>query len=505
MGFILSFQGSQKLFIKLPAPTLAKSDPIELSSDRDSSSSDEDHQHHEDVLVQREEEEEEEEEEKEEEEGDPFSESPFNWDLEETGGATPWPNSELEVPTTPIAARRTSTTLGRGKQPPVLRGDDVEEQAFNVYYEIVVPASSGTRVRGRSQNPKEKETIHHDGPAEIPMDFSWEAFLARTADTIEGVGSVDQLPISSFMWRFVRLKNAPFLPLSKPEGYRAMLAQFDGKKPSQCNIFVRMAKPKRDKPDTPTWAAKADDSSSPSDEGDADLDWKSILSRGRKDEPIEHYAQRILEIWHIGKCKEHPKIPCFFGHESQLHFDLKEPARLAWAAQIVQGEASIVCPKIPSATFNVRTALKKSAVSAAPEPSTSMQPSTPTPGQPYMFPSFAPSFPFMPMPFPYSPGFAPHSSYPSGSRFVTPQLRNKRSFDDRESSPVMDPVSLEEFCTEYRLSSTIRDRLERMEFQPGMSLAQITEDDWKEKGFEKLGWGSVVRANMKYKEKANST
>ena len=62
------------------------------------------------------------------------------------------------------------------------------------------------------------------------------------------------------------------------------------------------------------------------------------------DDELEDLISKIQKKYKAGTCKQHPDLECFHHHATDLHFDLRETARVAsWANHIVSHGHSGVC------------------------------------------------------------------------------------------------------------------------------------------------------------------
>jgi len=61
-------------------------------------------------------------------------------------------------------------------------------------------------------------------------------------------------------------------------------------------------------------------------------------------------------------------------------------------------------------------------------------------------------------------------------------------------------VSLAEFCAEYRISKSDKEKLERLEYCPGdRNVEWLDEKDWREFGsFIRLGWENFLAAHRRF-------
>jgi len=60
-------------------------------------------------------------------------------------------------------------------------------------------------------------------------------------------------------------------------------------------------------------------------------------------------------------------------------------------------------------------------------------------------------------------------------------------------------ISLDQFCTRYRIEEKDRVRLEKMEFHPGDPLDDLGPDEWKDfGGFPQLSWSRIKAKNQEF-------
>lgn len=60
-------------------------------------------------------------------------------------------------------------------------------------------------------------------------------------------------------------------------------------------------------------------------------------------------------------------------------------------------------------------------------------------------------------------------------------------------------VSIQEFCTRYNIPATDEAKLVDLEFVPGdRNIMKLTDSDWIEAGFKKLGWLRVLEAHARF-------
>ena len=60
-------------------------------------------------------------------------------------------------------------------------------------------------------------------------------------------------------------------------------------------------------------------------------------------------------------------------------------------------------------------------------------------------------------------------------------------------------ISLDQFCTRYRIAEKDRARLEKMEFHPGDPLDDLGPDEWKDfGGFPQLSWSRIKAKNQEF-------
>lgn len=74
--------------------------------------------------------------------------------------------------------------------------------------------------------------------------------------------------------------------------------------------------------------------------------------------------------------------------------------------------------------------------------------------------------------------------------------------DIRSSSPLYDEdrLSVQEFCTQYRLDMKAVQFLEALQFTPGDNLDDVDAEEAREAGFKSLLWKNVLKANKQYRK-----
>ena len=66
-------------------------------------------------------------------------------------------------------------------------------------------------------------------------------------------------------------------------------------------------------------------------------------------------------------------------------------------------------------------------------------------------------------------------------------------------SLVIPNVSLDDFCARYSIELKDRERLEKMEFQPGDNINDLEADEWRLfGGFPALSWGRIKAKNQEF-------
>jgi hypothetical protein len=61
------------------------------------------------------------------------------------------------------------------------------------------------------------------------------------------------------------------------------------------------------------------------------------------------------------------------------------------------------------------------------------------------------------------------------------------------------PVSIDEFCTFYSISQADRERLDKLDYQPGDAIDKLERIDWNgEAGFAKLGWERMLGTHRRF-------
>lgn len=99
--------------------------------------------------------------------------------------------------------------------------------------------------------------------------------------------------------------------------------------------------------------------------------------------------------------------------------------------------------------------------------------------------------PGMPMPMPMMPRvdpFSPHKEGPSSPR------------KERSSSPIANMLGgVHGFCESYRISESEELALDKLGFELGDDLGQVTEQQYEAVGFKTLAWMRVLKAYKKFK------
>lgn len=66
-------------------------------------------------------------------------------------------------------------------------------------------------------------------------------------------------------------------------------------------------------------------------------------------------------------------------------------------------------------------------------------------------------------------------------------------------------VSLVAFCERYSINAMDQERLEKLEFQPGDKIDNLSDDDWKTfAGFTSLSWRRIIEKNQTFIRDARS-
>jgi hypothetical protein len=60
-------------------------------------------------------------------------------------------------------------------------------------------------------------------------------------------------------------------------------------------------------------------------------------------------------------------------------------------------------------------------------------------------------------------------------------------------------LSLEDFCSQYGLSDVVCAALEKMQFEPGDDLSQLSDQSWVDAGLAQLSVNRVRLANKLYR------
>ncbi|KAG2749001.1 hypothetical protein P692DRAFT_20834001 [Suillus brevipes Sb2] len=106
-------------------------------------------------------------------------------------------------------------------------------------------------------------------------------------------------------------------------------------------------------------------------------------------------------------------------------------------------------------------------------------------------------FPYGPLP--YYPAMQGHAQ-PHAAIVPPTSTGEVPSASSSPGTTTSHTVSLSEFCTKYRISTSDQAKLAALEYQPGnRAVETLDEKEWREVGqFTRLGWQAFLNAHKKF-------
>ncbi|KAJ6505756.1 hypothetical protein C8R47DRAFT_1066646 [Mycena vitilis] len=392
--------------------------------------------------------------------------------------------------------------------------DDSDPPPCITYYINIPKAVSATTTKKRASSSKSDNDVLQKGPFSLRVSDSYPKLLATIATELPC--RVEQIHQSKITWKPKKPQNAEKLPLGKEKGYKALVAEMEGKADGARVVLLFMPPPAKPMEDENPWVA--DEEAGPafdfgelesSSTGDSIQEQKNSFNKATKDE------RAVLETkYPVGNNANFPSLRVYQDPKTNFYFELNSIRLGLWASAIAQKKTDENTP--PSSRYfdadariKVIPTLAAPAAPAAPAAGAlPALPALPPAAQPpslsitdlvmaslltqsggtggiasLLFPQLNGLLPPVVPP----PAAAPPPALPLQPRTAPPSPVKRHT------------VTRDQFCELYNIDESDAVLLKEVGFRPGDKTSPEYDEEIKKAGFSLFSWRRIHEANVSFK------